>query len=308
MTSLDSRTIVGHIRFSYYGRTDTRLRPDESGESITQLYDETRMARRFYLFEKLTIPSLLAQSDKRFSLVVMSSDLMPIIYKDRLTDVMSCIPETIVDFSSEREGHLAFKPYMNAALGGDMWNSAIHFRLDDDDALAKGYIHRLRRAAAHLRPGTCISFPTGVLVFPVKRGEPSGQSLVTTVFLTAIGLAVISDKNNLKNPFQMGHTQVWQDRPVFSDPNFIAYIRAQHFDNDTLQRQDKLLQNRRLARLGNDAHAHERAVERALKRGFPFLSREQLDSTIPEVYAIQSMADLPPVGSFIKTAIGISST
>ena len=82
MTSLENRTIVGHIRFSYYGRTDTRLRPDESGESITQLYDETRMARRFYLFEKLTIPSLLAQSDKRFSLVVMSSDLMPRVYKD----------------------------------------------------------------------------------------------------------------------------------------------------------------------------------------------------------------------------------
>ena len=49
----DHRPIYGHIRFSFYGFTDTRLKPDPDDKALAELYDETRMARRFFLFENL---------------------------------------------------------------------------------------------------------------------------------------------------------------------------------------------------------------------------------------------------------------
>lgn len=71
------RPIYGHIRFSFYGITDTRAKPDEDGTVLAQLYDETRMARRFFLFENLTLPSLIHQTDRDFRTVIMSSSVMP---------------------------------------------------------------------------------------------------------------------------------------------------------------------------------------------------------------------------------------
>lgn len=62
----EDRQIYGHIRFSYYGFTDTRERPDDDGTALARLYDETRMARRFFLFENLTLPSLIHQTDGGF--------------------------------------------------------------------------------------------------------------------------------------------------------------------------------------------------------------------------------------------------
>jgi hypothetical protein len=291
----DERPIIGHIRFSFYGTTDTRLRPDEDGAALAQLYDETRMARRFYLFEKLTIPSLLAQTDQNFLLVVMSSDVMPEPYKERLREVMACFPDAIVDFSESRQGGEAFHPYMVASLGLETDGVAVHFRIDDDDALANTYIARLRRLSQKLRPGTHITFPTGILLFPTKRGVADGRSMIVKVFLTAAGLAIVSNRRFLKSPFQMSHHKVWEDWPVVSDPGLVAYIRTLHFNNDTLARQDRVLRTRRPEREGSEAEYHESSVEAALTRGFPFLDRVRLDALIGEVEAIRSMSDLPPV-------------
>jgi hypothetical protein len=293
----DDRPVIGHIRFSFYGSSDTILRPDDSGEALSKLYDETRMARRFYLFERLTLPSLLAQTDQNFFLIVMSSDVMPERYKDRLRQIMRCFPDAILDFSESRRSEEAFADYMSAALGANPKGSAVHFRLDDDDALASSYIQRLRRVSLALRPETCISFPTGILLFPTKRNRPEGRSMITKSYLAAMGLAIISNRYHRKNPFMMAHQMVWQERPVFSDPKFVAYIRTMHFDNDTVERQDKVLRVKRADREGVDSAAHERAVEGALERGFPFIDRLRLDSLIAEVHAIRSMADVPSVDS-----------
>ncbi|MBA3910037.1 MAG: hypothetical protein C0524_09140 [Rhodobacter sp.] len=83
----DDRSIIGHIRFSYYGYTDTFLKPDADDAALARLYDETRMARRFFLFERLTLPSLRAQTDQNFHILIMSSDAMPEVYKERLRQV-----------------------------------------------------------------------------------------------------------------------------------------------------------------------------------------------------------------------------
>lgn len=291
----DHRPIYGHIRFSFYGFTDTRLKPDPDDKALAELYDETRMARRFFLFENLTLPSLIAQTDRDFTTVLMSSDVMPDRFKERLVALASRLPGAIVEFSPTRRGDLAFRKVMADSLAPRMRGTAIHFRLDDDDALAMSYIARLRQVSQTLPPSTHISFPSGIMLFPSGREEPLGASMPHQRFLTAIGLATVNSAKFTKNPFQMMHSNVWTRWPVISDPSFPAFIRTQHFANDTAAKQDRIISGLQRERFSRRAGRYTTQVEAILARHFPFITRERLDGLLGECQAIRGMADLPPV-------------
>ncbi len=289
----DQRPIIGHIRFSYYGLTDTRLQPDAEDAALATLYDETRMARRFHLFERLTVPSLMAQTDQDFQILIMSSDVMPDPYKERLWHIAARLPQAKIVYSRYRKSMLSYKKHMDDALGPDMTGTALHFRLDDDDALAHSYIARLRQMSGAMPARTHFSFPKGILLFPATSENTDGTSLMIKVYLTALGLAWISDASFLRPPFAMAHMQLWREWPVLSDPTFPAYIRAMHFNNDTLFRQKGFLRSHRAERLGENAEARAREVDEALAAEFPFIDRPRLDALIGELAAINGLSDLP---------------
>jgi len=293
----DHRPIYGHIRFSFYGMTDTRLRPDADGTALARLYGETRMARRFFLFEALTLPSLLAQTDRNFKTILMSSDVMPDVYKDRLTSLAARLPGAEVIFSDNRRGDRAFRRTMLDSLGPASTGTAVHFRLDDDDALAATYIARLRQLSQTVPASTHITFPTGMSLFPKDGNTPEGVSMVHSHFLPSPGLATVNGPSFNKNPFQMMHGNVWTRWPLLSDPTFPAFIRAHHFENDTVSRQDKVLLALRRARLGRRRAAqHAESVTQALAAHFPFIDQTGLDALIARSAAIAGMADLPALG------------
>ena len=293
----DHRPIYGHIRFSYYGITDTRLKPNPDDSALAELYDETRMARRFYLFENLTLPSLIAQTDRQFTTVIMSSDVMPDRFKERLVALAARLPGSIVEFSASRRGDLAFSKFIADSLAPRYRGTAVHFRLDDDDALAVSYIARLRQISQTLPPSTHISFPSGIMLFPSGRDGPSGASMPHQRFLTAIGLATVNSAKFTKNPFQMMHSNVWTRWPVVSDPSFPAFIRTQHFANDTAAKQDRIVSALQRERFSRRAERYAAQVEAILAAHFPFITRQQLDGLLGECQAIESLADLPPVTS-----------
>jgi len=292
----DQRPIVGHIRFSFYGTTDTRTKPDDNGETLARLYDETRMARRFHLFENLTLPSLKAQTDQNFRIVVMSSEVMPDRFKARLAAIMAEFPNAVVDFSVYQRGDKAFRSHMLASLGPNLGGTAVHFRLDDDDALGKDYIADLRRISQTLPPTTHISFPRGLILFPASPDKPEGAVMEELHFLAAMGLAVVCSGAFAKNPFQMMHGSVWKRWPIVSYPRGHAFIRTQHFSNDTLTRQDKILTALRTERFSRRAGRHIAAVDSALATSFPFIDQTRLSGLLAENVAITSLADLPALG------------
>jgi hypothetical protein len=291
----DARPIYGHIRFSFYGVSDTRLKPTEDGSALARLYDETRMARRFFLFENLTLPSLIAQTDRDFRTVIMSSDVMPDRFKDRLLGLAARLPGAVVEFSPHRKSDRAFQKFITEASGFRTREVSVHFRLDDDDALAASYIARLRKLTHGLPPSTHITFPSGIFLFPQKSETPMGVSMPHQRFLTAIGLATVNGNNFHKNPFQMMHANVWTRWPVVSDPSFTSHIRTQHFENDTLASQDRILSALQRERASRRSGRYMNTVERELALNFPFLDRETLDGLIARSAAITSMDDLSPV-------------
>ncbi len=291
----DARPIYGHIRFSFYGISDTRLKPNEDGSALAQLYDETRMARRFFLFEALTLPSLIAQTDRDFRTVIMSSDVMPDRFKQRLVALAARLPGAVVEFSEHRRSDHAFGKFIIEAAGVRAREASVHFRLDDDDALACSYIARLRKVTHGLPPSTHVTFPSGIFLFPQRSETPTGVSMLHQRFLTAIGLATVNGNNFLKNPYQMMHANVWTRWPVVSDPSFTSHIRTQHFENDTLANQDRILSALQNERAGRRSGRHMNEVERELALNFPFLDRETLDGLIARCAAIRSLDDLVPV-------------
>jgi hypothetical protein len=291
----DRRPIYGHIRFSYYGVTDTRLKPTADGEALARLYDDRRMARRFFLFENLTLPSLIAQTDKDFTTVILSSDVMPDRYKERLSALAARLPGAIVEYSASRRGDLALQKFMTRAAEPKSRGSSVHFRLDDDDALAFTYIERLRMLTQTVSPSTHLSFPSGIMLFPAKPTAPLGTSMLHQRFLTAIGLATVNGGSFHKNPFQMMHSNVWTRWPLVSDPSFPAFIRTQHFENDTAAKQDRIIADMQRERGSRRAARHAAEVDSALAAQFPFIDRERLDALIGECEAIQGMDALPPL-------------
>lgn len=226
----------------------------------------------------------------------MSSDVMPDRFKDRLVALAAGLPGSIVEFSTSRRGDLAFRKFVYDSLAPRLRGTAVHFRLDDDDGLAASYIARLRQISQTLPPSTHISFPSGIMLFPSGRDEPSGASMPHQRFLTAIGLATVNSARFTKNPFQMMHSNVWTRWPVVSDPSFPAFIRTQHFANDTAAKQDRIVSGLQRERFSRRADRYITAVETALAEHFPFITRQRLDALLGENQAVQSLADLPPVG------------
>jgi hypothetical protein len=292
----EERPIYGHVRFSFYGITDTRSRPDEDGSALARLYDETRMARRFFLFENITLPSLINQTDRDFRTVMMSSEVMPDRYKERLTALTARLPGAVVEFSHHQRGDLAFHKFMVEAAGHKGRGNSVHFRLDDDDAVSTSYIARLRDISRILSPSTHITFPTGIFLFPAGPTEAVGTSMVQQRFLTAIGLATVNGGGFQKNPFQMMHGNVWTRWPVVSDPRFFAFIRTQHFENDTLAHQDRILAALQRERASRRGRRHASLIDRRLAESFPWIDRSTLDGLIARCEAVKGLADLPPPG------------
>jgi hypothetical protein len=290
----EDRPIYGHIRFSFYGVTDTRLRPNDDGSALARLYDETRMARRFFLFENLTLPSLIHQTDQAFKTVIMSSSVMPDPFKDRLSALAAKLPGAVVEFSQETRGDYAFSRFMVESAGFKGRSPSVHFRLDDDDAVSVNYISRLRHVSRVLSPSTHITFPTGILLFPAQPGSPDGVSMIQQRLLTAIGLATVNGGRFQKNPYQMMHGNVWTRWPMVSDPSFPSHIRTQHFENDTAAQQDRIIGTLQRERASRRGARHAANVDRALAASFPWIDRDTLDGLLARCEAVKSLADLPP--------------
>jgi hypothetical protein len=222
--------------------------------------------------------------------------VMPDRFKERLTAVASLLPGAVVEFSKHQRGDLAFRRFMLEASAPKGRGTSVHFRLDDDDALAVSYIARLRKITQSLPPSTHVTFPTGIFLFPAGTGSPNGVSMPHQRMLTAIGLATINGGTFQKNPFQMMHQNVWTRWPVVCDPTFTSHIRTQHLENDTLANQNRILAPLQRERSSRRKDRYVNAVERELALHFPYLDRETLDSLIGRCEAVNSLADLPPVG------------
>lgn len=232
-------SVFGYIRFSYFGRNDTKLSrniPDDEAR-YAALYAPDRMEERFYFFENLTLPSLRAQSDPDFRATVVASDIMPEPFKTRLATTVADTPQVDVVYSDA--------PHINDAVdtviaenSAGLTGNSVHFRLDDDDAVYTDLIKTLRARAPGAQPDELITLPRGLYLtywddqpYLIRKFEP----------YIALGFAFVNRPGQLRNPYNCKHGSHYRNVPSMMDPLPYAYIHCAHPSSDTREAQQRKL-------------------------------------------------------------------
>ncbi|MCR9148136.1 MAG: putative rhamnosyl transferase [Rhodobacteraceae bacterium] len=227
--------VIGICRFSYPALGGFKRMHDSVSEREAYLYDDARMALRFRHFETLTLPSLAAQKDTRFSFLVITGENMPDPWWSRLNDICATVPQIKIVTKPPMRHRTAMQLAIKEELAGTE-DISMQFRLDDDDAVGTNFIRSIRRTArlSHKMWADWDNFvieyssgyavrlgPEGILAQPVQ-----GQFL-------ACGLAVLFRPSDPKTVMNYGHHKLHLTMPTLIDPQSPMYLRAVHDDNDS---------------------------------------------------------------------------
>ncbi|PWJ21298.1 glycosyltransferase [Jannaschia seohaensis] len=153
--------IIGVMRFSYPAKEGFAVSGLEQDALEAHLYDAARIAQRFRYLETITLPSLAAQTDLGFRLVILSGSSLPMPHRKRLRALEEATPWLKVVFL-DRMGALGAA---KRAFRRGLEEGATHvtgFRIDDDDAVALDYIARTRAVADRLIAAGLATQPTAL--------------------------------------------------------------------------------------------------------------------------------------------------
>lgn len=219
----------GHCRFSYFGHSDTGRAIANLDAARALLWNDQRMAVRFHLFETITLPSIVHQTDPDFTFVVISSEQMPAVHRDRLAALVAGHANIRLLWTAKTDISKASRPILLEA-SNDGRDRALHFRLDDDDAVSVDFVQRLKQAATPLDPTAVISFPYGVMGYlddGVARHREFRKHAI------AIGYGIVKAPDDFRSPFLIQHRKYAEQHPGVTDSSFPAYHYTRHSTNNT---------------------------------------------------------------------------
>lgn len=223
------------IRFSYPARAGFRASGPDLAALEARLYDPDRLARRFALFEALTLPSLKAQTDRDFRTVLLVGEGLPRPARSRLDRLLADLPGASVVAQPFLHAYEATQRAFDTVPAGRRWR--VSLRLDDDDALDTEFIARLRRtidAVAPLQSGTdplIVAFNRGYML-DLSGARPAFTPVVERLPL-GCGTAMIAPAAGRENIYRRNHRWLAQFYDVFSEARTPAFVRSLHGDNDS---------------------------------------------------------------------------
>ncbi len=236
--------IVGMIRFSIV-LEESNFFPPLSGQGYEDrkalIFDHDRLQRRFQLFEDICLPSLTAQSDQNFNMMLITSRDLPDWAQDRLMDSVRDLPNVYVRaYRPQANIQRVFKRSAFEMLDPTAPITA-SFRLDDDDALACDYIERLREYLVPENAEKVITFTHG---HQVALSDGALQVWDDTRECGSAGLALIQKGGVISLPEIAtihglgGHRKVGQFAAVIVDTTEAMYVQTANRVNVSGRRGD----------------------------------------------------------------------
>lgn len=261
---------VGFIRFSFFGRNDTRLSHEieiDKEKYYLDLYGPERMERRFHFFEKLCLPSLADQSDKDFVTVILTSRIMPKQYIHRLEALASSLQGVKLVHARGQNIHAELRSVIKQLLHGrsGRW---IGFRVDDDDALARTFIETLKEMSNGVSTKTILSLSRGAHLLAL---EGKGYIAPRNMPFQGAGWAICQAADDYRNPFRYAHQNAAKRFPYIVNDSKISHIYCVHDYADTAERKVKRLHK-----------MHARAQEMKLCSQFDQF-RDEIEHAFPSI-------------------------
>lgn len=230
--------VIYETRFSFFGLSGWK---SAAAADPALLFDPTRLDERLRYFETITLPSLMDQTDGDFTLLLLSSTLMPPAYQARLRELTK-------DTLGDQRAEVMFRPegsagkYLRTAVRRGFGERIVaQVVLDDDDALARDFTAEVRR---HARIGfdasterpqdehLFLSFPHG-FTLGVDGGAPAWLERRYVPY-TNLGLTLVAPATTRRNPFLASHLKIGLRHPsLMITRNRPYYLRSVHGHNDS---------------------------------------------------------------------------
>ena len=230
--------VIGICRFSYPAAGGFQVEHDDIAARRDYLYAPDRMAHRFATFETITLPAIAAQTDPDFTFAVIIGTDLPGPMQDRLFAACDAVPQVRI---TALEPGLRHRPAMKdlaLSLRDDPAAPCLQFRLDDDDAVGRGFVAGLRETAEDTRGlwqrhGLAgIDFNHGWLLRPDATGLAAGARVLTCA---SAGLGIVIPAGDGRGVFNFAHNRLPQVMPVVTRPDPDMFLRGHNDHNDSRQ-------------------------------------------------------------------------
>lgn len=235
-STADGLQVLGLCRFSVPTKDAFQTTPKTQEDKIAFLYDPARLAYRFAWFENMLLPSIAAQRDKAFRLVVMMGDDFPEPWRSRMERHIAAHPQLVGEyvpysFHRRRVGIVMTKHSDPQA------DAIAQFRLDDDDAVAIDFVRTLRsdyldmEGYFHHQERMALEYGRGMMV--LDRGDGSlGLRPVITHFWSA-ALAILTRPGDGHHLLEKAHYHTWRSMAAVSNTDEFMFLRGEHAMNDS---------------------------------------------------------------------------
>ena len=224
--------IIGLVRFSLLLRQANyfpNMKHLSFEERVNHVFGESRLIRRFELFENICLPSLKNQTDQGFNIAILTSKSLPNWAMERLQHSLSGIENIFI------RPFRANANYMNIArravyeLLDHQADTYASFNLDDDDALATDYIERLRGYLLPENVGKALTFRKG-FELTVSGGEmrlKRDRRPKASAGIAGINAGPINDVADVATIFEYGgHRKVDERFPLIIDASDDMYLQS----------------------------------------------------------------------------------
>lgn len=225
------------IRFSYFGTSGFKMSQLPPKALEAQLYEPDRLARRFALFEALTLPTLKAQECPEFSTAVLIGEGFPEEARQYLERLLADLPGASIVALPPMGNYTAMQQVFARMPTAQEATHVATVRLDDDDALHREGLRRIDEIATSL---SAVRNPREPLVIGFNRGffldfTKPGLDMVEVHEKTplGIGLALVTPKASPLNIYRRNHRLLPQFFDCYTDVSQPMFVRSVHQYNDS---------------------------------------------------------------------------
>ena len=244
-----------------------------------QLFEPERLKFHEKLFENIAFQSILNQNYDLnagdFTLLILTSNLLPKENLRKLTDIISPHPwAKIIQLEPNGSQGSLIKKALKSEI--ENFKEKVCYsttRLDDDDALASGFLNELYKYVNPQFSGYCISFGSGYAGMYDEKNDHYESFYEYYYPKIALGASYINIYDPLFNKYDHESISVYHNgnhvytdkkRPTIVDSRKPMFMRTFHSKSDTSEsNQKKIKEIKKMPQITNEV----------LKNSFPFLGR-----------------------------------